>query len=191
MGTSGLVVYALSEMALKTLKDDFRNRRVKKTYEALLCGHVPVSSEIEVDVGLQRDPAHPPFMRIAQPEDESGDLPRVHPEFRKFINQAPKPSLTKLEVQSFEYLIDGEGHKLPVTRVELTPHTGRTHQLRVHAAAIGSPIVGDNIYGWKGEGDCSILNRLDPSQIIVHEQIWELDLPLCSHARRLPFLSTR
>ena len=187
MDTSGIVVYALTEMALKTMHDDFRNRRVKKTYEALLCSHVSVSSEIEIDVGLERDPFHPPFMRIAQPKEESGDLSLVHPEFQKFINQAPKPSLTKLEVRSFEHLIGGDGQQLPVTRVELTPYTGRTHQLRVHASAIGFPIVGDDIYGWKGEGECSLLNRLDSSQNTVHKQIWELDLPLCLHARRLSF----
>jgi 23S rRNA-/tRNA-specific pseudouridylate synthase len=88
---------------------------------------------------------------------------------RRFLKgKDPKPSLTEVQVLSHEWLtvhaplpptrVDRHNQprrgpmvtttsRIPVTRVRLTPRTGRTHQLRVHMAAIGHPIVGDDIYG--------------------------------------------
>lgn len=150
MDTSGVVIYALTESALKRLHQDFRERdnRVKKTYEALVCGHISVS-EGEIDLPLERDPTRPPFMRVSLGEGRQGDEEnRSFGAFAKHIDKAPKPSLTEFRVLSRDYL---KG-TYPVTRVELKPLTGRTHQLRVHCAAIGHPILGDDIYGLGGEG---------------------------------------
>lgn len=187
---TGIIVYALTELALKRLHSDFRDRRVKKSYQALLCGHLPVaSSEFEIDVALERDPFHPPFMRVAQQRGEIDEQSTVHPSFQKFINQAPKPSLTEVVVRSREYLLGRDGSKLPVTRVEMVPFTGRTHQLRVHAAAVGSSILGDDIYGYLGEGDCGVdhTTRNDPKRNDLNRQLHDLGMPLCLHAERLTF----
>ena len=177
MDTSGILLYALSKEALSQLHDDFRERRVHKEYQALLVGHLEVA-EMEIALDLERDPVHPPFMRIAQPRGEDGAASNpaatvdnndnssssssttsngsspVHAGFQKMIDRAAKPSLTTLRVKSWEYLGGGGHHsrQYPVTRVQLTPHTGRTHQLRVHCAAMGHAIVGDDIYGYGGEG---------------------------------------
>jgi 23S rRNA-/tRNA-specific pseudouridylate synthase len=73
----------------------------------------------------------------------------------------PKPSLTDVRVVGYEWLevpsFSGEPEgaaaaasipsRVPVTRVRLSPRTGRTHQLRVHLSAVGHPIVGDDVYG--------------------------------------------
>ena len=70
MDTSGILVLALSKTALLTLHRDFRDplrRRVHKSYQAVLAGHLTAASTVELDVGLERDPHRPPFMRIAQP----------------------------------------------------------------------------------------------------------------------------
>ena len=113
--------------------------------------------EGEIDLPLVRDIDHPPFMRVATSETESEqtrlqDLSQqstgVRPGFVRMVRKGAKQSLTMYRILSHEYL-DG---RLPVTRVELTPITGRTHQLRVHCAACGHPIVGDSIYGYQGEG---------------------------------------
>ena len=107
------------------------------------------------------------------------------------INKAAKPSWTTLEVLSWEYL-----GPHPVTRVCLTPHTGRTHQLRVHCAALGHAIVGDDIYGYQGEGQfCGgspgLVESLDPSLLQLHQDLhhWLKDRPLpqelCLHAEQL------
>lgn len=196
MDTSGILVYALSKEALSNLHEDFRERRVSKQYQALVVGHIEVS-EMEISLDLERDPLHPPFMRIAEPrsEDDSTDSDRpdfLHAGFQKMINKAAKPSLTTMEVLSWEYL----GGKFPVTRVQLTPHTGRTHQLRVHLAALGHAIVGDDIYGYQGEGQfCggspSLVESLDPELVQLHRQVCEYlqDNPmaqdLCLHAKQL------
>jgi tRNA pseudouridine32 synthase / 23S rRNA pseudouridine746 synthase len=193
MDTSGIVVYALSSVALRQLHADFRSsenpRRVHKTYAALLHGHVTLSSqsssslwgchEAEMDVALERDPDHVPFMRIAQqqqhvPEQhhDSDDTntegsdkilsAQLKSDAFQHLKHDPKPSLTDVEIVGYEYLPLPSATKddqdadapaaasaaIPVTRVRLTPHTGRTHQLRVHAAsALGHAIVGDDVYG--------------------------------------------
>jgi len=181
MDTSGIVVFACSEQALSVLHDDFRHRRVQKTYQALVCGHLQ-TFEMEIDLALERDPYHPPFMRVAQHKDIHAintDVPAVS----KFINQAPKPSLTELRVLSWEFLGD-----CPVTRVELRPHTGRTHQLRVHCAAIGHAIIGDDIYGYNGEGACNggLVFSKSESDVTVERKLYELNnRPLCLHAKQL------
>jgi len=100
---------------------------------------------------------HPPFMKvIVCPDNEytnDEDVPahiqemRKHKGYMKLMSKAPKESLTLFRKISLEYL-DG----LPVTRLELIPITGRTHQLRVIMAAMGHPILGDNIYGIYGDG---------------------------------------
>ncbi|KAL3934255.1 MAG: hypothetical protein SGBAC_009989 [Bacillariaceae sp.] len=158
MATSGILVYALSLPALSKLHSDFKDRRVQKTYQALVRGHDTIKqSEGEIDVDLERDIDNPPFMRVAQPkpsntsekcETKGGESPKdgangMVGRSHKFFREAPKESLTTWSLAGFEY-IDGK----PVTRLNLRPWTGRTHQLRVHCAhALGAPIVGDEIYG--------------------------------------------
>lgn len=157
MATSGILVYALSREALSKLHRAFKHRHVQKTYQALVEGHRPFSGSIsggedgsvvpwktglegEIDVDLERDPVHPPFMRVARPRrDNNKEATHTH----KFLKEAPKPSLTTWTILSRE---NYKGQ--PVTRLELRPQTGRTHQLRVHTSQVlGAPIVGDDIYG--------------------------------------------
>lgn len=185
MDTSGILVFALTEEALRRLHIDFRDRRVQKIYEALLVGHYSSAAEMEIDVALERDPFHPPFMRAAQPKHHI-EINAIHPTFQKFINQAPKPSQTEMHILSLEYLPSG----LNVTRVRLIPKTGRTHQLRVHCSCIGYPIVGDDIYGYKGAGDCGITldDSMTKNRVELQQQIYEQGHSLCLHARQLCFL---
>ena len=231
MATSGIIVYALTKEALSKLHITFRDRVVKKTYHALVEGHLllpsppdedgnsssdhhtPLSSttsfggrlEGEIDVDMERDPNNPPYMRIAQPrtknnsttndsEDDEGDqkedqkskeslqrnkedstTTRIN---HKFLREAPKPSKTTWSILSYEYR-DGK----PVTRLEMRPHTGRTHQLRVHASQVlGTPIVGDDIYGSGGKNGSYTL-CLHAQQLCIHHpisgaaMIFEADAP--------------
>lgn len=177
MDTSGLVVFARNLTALKKMHELFRERdMVKKKYEALVCGHLnyydsssssstPTSPNgeriIQIDLPIQRDHKFPPFMRIATPQSELeasnviADL--QHNGWKKMVRKKPKPSTTQITSIQLEYLDtstskeDDEQKKLPVTRVTLIPVTGRTHQLRVHLAALGHSIVGDPAYGYMGE----------------------------------------
>lgn len=175
--TSGVLMFARNDAALKELHDDFKDKsrqRVTKKYVALVCGHWHgdtahkngiATHEGEIDLPLMRDPNHPPFMCIATAiaRSKKDDLKQQlslrgheqsmqNPGYIRMISKGAKPSLTTYRILSYEYLTDAEQQQLPVTRVELVPITGRTHQLRVHCAAVGHPIVGDSIYGFNGEG---------------------------------------
>lgn len=87
----------------------------------------------EINLPLQRDHKHPPFMRVSTPRSESEARRAVsdlnHAGYKKLIAKKPKASVTQFRIVKHELWM---GHE--VTRVELYPVTGRTHQLRVHCA---------------------------------------------------------
>jgi len=147
MDTSGLVVFAKTNDALRQMNAHFRTRKVTKKYEALVCGTIEVDGEI--DMPLMRDYENPPFMRVSNDELQKAligvsktDLPGG----LKKILEMPKESVTKYTVLGSEEM-GGNA----VTRLELESVSGRTHQLNVHCAAIGNPIVKDTVYGVDGE----------------------------------------
>ncbi|NNG83317.1 RluA family pseudouridine synthase [Acinetobacter sp. ANC 5378] len=117
--TSGILVFGLTKWGQKTISRQFQERQTEKTYQALVAGHL--EGEGTVDVPVIYDPEHPP-LHIAAPDHN-------------------KPALTHWQaIEHFE--IQGQA----VTRVKLTPITGRSHQLRVHMQYLGHPIVGDTLY---------------------------------------------
>ncbi|NNH27219.1 MULTISPECIES: RluA family pseudouridine synthase [Acinetobacter] len=117
--TSGILVFGLSKWGQKTISRQFQERQTEKTYQAVVAGHL--EGEGTVDVPVIYDPEHPP-LHIAAPDHN-------------------KPALTHWQaIEHFE--IQGQA----VTRVKLTPITGRSHQLRVHMQYLGHPIVGDTLY---------------------------------------------
>jgi RluA family pseudouridine synthase len=145
MDTSGLVVFARTEEALRGMNTLFRTRKVTRSYEALVCGTIE-DSEGTINLPLMRDYEFPPYMRVSTDEHQRA-LSGLDPDdVGKKLLERPKESLTKYEVVGKEEL---EGNA--VTRVKLTSVSGRTHQLNVHCAAIGHPIVGDKVYGINGE----------------------------------------
>jgi Pseudouridylate synthases, 23S RNA-specific len=119
MSTSGLLVFARGEDMQRRLSHLFRERRVKKCYIAMVAGRVEITAG-EVDLPLGSD---------------WPNRPRQKMDFA-----IGKPSLTRYRVLAHDAVMN-------ISRVELEPVTGRTHQLRVHMAAIGHPILGDVLYG--------------------------------------------
>ena len=118
--TSGIILLAKNERAHRWLQDQFRLRTVQKTYLALVDGKPPTpSGRVEAYIG--RDPSHRKQMAIV-PESRG----------REAISEYKT-------VESFK------SHTL----LEFHPLTGRTHQIRLHCAFLGCPIVGDDIYGRK------------------------------------------
>ena len=118
--TSGLILLAKNERAHRWLQDQFRLRKVEKTYLALVDGKPPTpSGRVEAHIG--RDPSHRKRMAIV-PESRG----------REAISEYKT-------VESFRH------HTL----LEFHPLTGRTHQIRLHCAFLGCPIVGDEVYGRK------------------------------------------
>lgn len=118
--TSGLLVLALTEEAHRNLSMQFMDRLVGKRYVALLDGEVKENGGI-IELAFRLDPDNRP-------------------------HQVYDPERGKMGVTRWRKLSVENGQ----TRVEFMPHTGRTHQLRLHSAhekGLGFPIVGDRLYG--------------------------------------------
>lgn len=186
---------------MSELQKSFRERNVDKQYEAVVCGHIPLDTDAgSIDLPLQRDHRFPPFMRVATPESERQAQIVVkdlnHAGWKKIVKKKAKPSKTLFHVLRREY-VHFDNHQLPVTRLQLTPITGRTHQLRVHCAAIGYPILGDPAYGIMGEAspnggfDEESMNMLMPIraslqlQLDLDQYVKRVDKNMCLHARKL------
>jgi 23S rRNA pseudouridine1911/1915/1917 synthase len=118
--TSGLIVLAKNELAQRSLQDQFQSREVKKTYIALVEGHPP-SANGRVDATIGRDPRERKRMAVVPPAKGR----HAYSEY-KTLEKFPEHAL-----------------------LEVSPRTGRTHQIRVHMAFIGCPIAGDKVYGHK------------------------------------------
>jgi len=188
MDTSGLVVFARTNAALRGMNALFRTRKVTRKYEALVCGHV-AQDEGSIDLPLMRDYENPPFMRVSTDEHQRALIGLDVDEVGKKLLESPKDSLTKYEVVSREDL-DGND----VSRLVLTSITGRTHQLNVHCAAIGHPIVGDSVYGSNGEAAAN--GGLAEADLPADKASAELQQaiagacagkPMCVHAKSISF----
>ncbi len=117
--TSGLLLIARSQIAAEALNRAMRQHRIHKTYLAILEG-VPAQAEGTVETHLCRTEASIIVRRVCTAE-EGGDYALTH----------------------YRVLAQSGGYSL----VQASPVTGRTHQLRVHFAHLGHPIVGDELYG--------------------------------------------
>ncbi|MDA8477403.1 RluA family pseudouridine synthase [Citrobacter sp. Awk 4] len=125
-GTSGLMVIARNKAINAALCQQFSQRTVTKVYSALLCGHL-ADNEGVIDAAIAKDPALFPLMSICA----------IH----------GKPARSRYRVIERLNHEQEDQTLLPVTRVELTPETGRTHQLRIHCQQLGHPILGCDLYG--------------------------------------------
>lgn len=125
-GTSGLMVIARNKAINAALCQQFSQRAVTKLYSALLCGHLD-NNEGVIDAPIAKDPALFPLMSICA------------------INGKPARSGYRV-IERFYHELEN-GTLMPLTRVELTPETGRTHQLRIHCQQLGHPILGCDLYG--------------------------------------------
>jgi tRNA pseudouridine32 synthase / 23S rRNA pseudouridine746 synthase len=189
MDTSGVLLLAKTNVALRGMNAAFRARRVERTYEALLCGHVAQDKGM-ISLPLMRDYQFPPFMRVSTEQHQKALIGLEAADVGKKLLAAPKESLTMYQVVSRE---EFQGH--PVTRLTLTSISGRTHQLNVHMAAFGHPIVGDSTYGLGGDaapnGGLSVdeQDTLAPnsSRASVESQKALATAKSCVHAKSLKF----
>jgi tRNA pseudouridine32 synthase/23S rRNA pseudouridine746 synthase len=119
MATSGLMLFARGAVMQSRLSQMFREREMDKSYVAVVTGRLKNSTG-EIALPLSSDWPNRPKQKVNLADG--------------------KPSLTRFRLLSY----DDAGNS---SRVELEPVTGRTHQLRVHLAAIAHPILGDALYG--------------------------------------------
>lgn len=122
--TSGVLLLGRNRKSATTLKQGFFRRKIQKTYIAAVHGHLDGSFDMHDSLG----PAHNSEIRIKMGPraiDDGGLMAHTH----------------------FEAIARAEFRGQPITLVCARPHTGRTHQIRVHLDLAGHPIVGDKLYG--------------------------------------------
>lgn len=135
--TSGVMIIAKNPEALASLQRQFSSRKVKKVYRAVVEG-IPAQKEAIIDAPIGRNPKKPQTF---------------------IVSAGGKPAQTRYKALKMG---DLEGRAYSI--LELEPATGRTHQLRVHLAYIGHPIVGDDLYG-------------KPGELMLHAKVLRLRLP--------------
>lgn len=139
MDTSGILVLARTKEAQRALSMSFENRDVEKEYEALLVGRVE-QEEGTIDLPIRLDPDRRPYQVV---DEENGK--KASTGFRKLGYTTVDGTLC--------------------TRMLFSPHTGRTHQIRVHAASgLGHPIYSDRLYGRQEPGRRLMLHA---SKIVI------------------------
>ena len=143
--TSGLLLIARTGQAAKRLSESFRDRETEKLYWAVVVG-VPPKMEGAIDLPLAKRPGARD-RETMQVDHEEG-----------------QKALTHFKV------MDRAGHRAAL--MALWPRTGRTHQLRVHCAEIGCPILGDRKYG----GEEALLSAVADSRRL-HLHARRLTLP--------------
>ncbi len=136
--TSGVIITGKTASAVKHLQKQFSQRRTKKLYLAVVEG-LPDEAEAIIDAPILRNPRKPQTFIV----DGEGKSAVTHYKVIKPFKNGQKT----------------------YSLLELRPQTGRTHQLRVHMAYIGHPIVGDTVYG-HGDGP-----------MMLHAKSLELTLP--------------
>ena len=154
--TSGILLVAKKRSALKALQDQFRNRSTGKTYLALVCGEWPANKKV-IDL---------PLHKYLVPTGDGEGERRVRVVAKGDPDGMPAVSLVRL-AQRLQHPLG------PMSLLEVTIRTGRTHQIRVHLASQGCPIAGDDKYG----------------HFAINKQLQKAGLPrMFLHAWRLRFV---
>lgn len=125
--TSGLLVVAKNNAAFRSVKEQFLERKVEKRYCALVCG-VPKEKEGIIEYAIR---------------------PTKHNRLKKTVVRSagggPQKRSVRAARTAYRVREAFDGYAL----LEVRPLTGRTHQIRVHLAALGHPVAGDTLYGGK------------------------------------------
>lgn len=153
-GTSGAIVVAKTDEAHRDLARQFAERSVVKEYVALVAG-APGLLSGSIRKAIGRNPRHRHKMAVIE-EGRGG-----------------RSAWTDWQVV--------EKYGAAAALVSCTLHTGRTHQIRVHLASLGHPILGDSVYGWRPDAKA----RARPARVMLHSARIRLAHPKTGRALEL------
>jgi 23S rRNA pseudouridine1911/1915/1917 synthase len=137
--TSGIIVLAKKDVAHRFVQEQFRNRKVEKVYLALVDGK-PATPIGRVEAPIGRETSHRKQMAVV-PTHKGRQATSEYRTIEQFRQH---------------------------TLLEVRPHTGRTHQVRVHMAFLGCPIVGDRVYGWRKSSILLGRHFLHASRLVIY-----------------------
>src|SRR5918994_1402866 len=132
--TSGVMVVAKNHRSLQSLARQFKDRTVQKQYLAVVWGKFETNSGI-IDRPIGRHRSQRKRMSS------------------RFAHSRTREALTEWNVEKCLELKADARSTMSVTLLRLRPKTGRTHQIRVHLADLGYPLIGDKIYGRRSRSD--------------------------------------
>jgi 23S rRNA pseudouridine1911/1915/1917 synthase len=200
--TSGLLVVAKNDVAHVSLAHQIKERTATRKYKALLWGRVPFKHAV-IDAPIARHPTDRKRMTVYDDLETTIRNPRREadirlPHTRSQMEQADlEETLEADDVNSDIWKSQtARGGRMAVTEVRLLEHlgtfsfieailqTGRTHQIRVHMAFAGYPVVGDRVYG--GNRRVSAEEMRGPSLALLNEKINSLHGQML-HAYSLAF----
>lgn len=138
--TSGIMIIAKNNEAFQFFKNLFKEKKIEKTYTALVFGHI-AETEGKIEFPIRRSKTNP-VKQVAVSADKDPE--------------GAREAITYFKV--LKYFSDKNENQY--TLVEVKPKTGRMHQIRVHLATLGYPIVGDKIYQAK--------QTIQPSEVARH-----------------------
>lgn len=154
--TSGVMIAAKNMLAYESLVLQFKNRTVDKEYVALAWGKViPDRGVIDRPIGRHRS--------------DRKKMSSIH------CSQRSRKALTEWTVEQ-RFVLAGAPSRPPLSLLRLCPRTGRTHQLRVHLADSGHPLLGDRVYGKR---------RKNATMALLHDSVLESFPRQALHAETL------
>jgi len=146
--TSGVLIIAKNEQTLDFLQKQFQERKTEKIYTALISGNIN-NKEGKIETLLGRSPQDRRKQKV-------------------FLPHEPGVQNKRDAVTEYKLIKRFKDYDL----LEVKPKTGRKHQIRVHMAYLGHPIVGDKLYGFKNQLNLEGLDRQ-----FLHASMLKIQLP--------------